>query len=123
MPRRESYVPRNYAADLRSDGGSVRRILRMSAVCMHDIALARALCGDGESRRASTFGKSAVRRANNDLRVTASSEGLRERPERLLPAAPGAVGIDVRDVQWPQKTRVTLGVRVMLGSTKMSSAS
>src|SRR5438105_14807031 len=99
MARGECYVARDYTADVRSHSGSIRRVLGSAAVGVDDVAITRGLRGNGESSGSSAFGKCAVRRADNGLLVTASAQGLCQRPERLLPSAPGAFGIDMRDGQ------------------------
>jgi len=110
MARREGHVARDDAADLRSESGSIGGILSPAAVGVDDVACARGLRGYCESGASGALGESAVRRADDDLLMAAGAQGLCERPERLLPSAPGAIGIDMGDGQRAQKTRVTPSV-------------
>ena len=110
MARREGHVARDDAADLRSESGSIGGVLSSAAVGVDDVEVARGVCGDCESGGSSALSESAVRRADDDLLMAAGAQGLCERPERLLPSAPGAIGVDMGDGQRAQKTRVTPSV-------------
>ena len=111
MAGRERHMTGDYPADLRSDSSPVCGVLSPAAMGVHDVALARTVRGNQESRGAGAFGEGAVRRADDGLRVASRAEGLCECPEGLLAAAPGALGIDVCDGQGAQKMRVSLSVR------------
>jgi hypothetical protein len=100
----EGHVARDDAADLRSESGSIGGVLSSAAVRVDDVEIARGVCGYCESGGAGALGESAVRRTDDDLLVAAGAQSLCERPERLLPSAPGAFGVDMGDGQRAQKT-------------------
>lgn len=75
---------------------------------MNDVPRAWARGGDVEPFGAGSFRKRAVSGTDDELRVSAFAQPSSQRQQRLLPAAPGKLSVNVGDGKRGQNPNVSL---------------